>query len=62
MAADIRDVVQKARLQALQNAYRRAEQIYSRESGPDSKAIRNLGLLNQDADTKQVLDAVSKAK
>lgn len=45
---------------ALQRAYRKAERIYPRESGPDSKAIRNLGLLDKEDDTRQVLEARSK--
>ena len=41
----------------MQRAYRRAEAANPRESAPRPGAIRNLGLLDKDEDTKDVLGA-----
>lgn len=49
-----------ARTRALQSAYRRAEAANKRENAPKVGAIRNLGLLNKEEDTKNVLEATSK--
>ena len=51
---------QAARTRALQTAYRRAEAANPRENAPKVGAIRNLGLLNKEEDTKNVLEATSK--
>lgn len=40
---------------ALQRAYRRAEAMQPREDAPRAGAIRNLGLLGAEEDTKSVL-------
>lgn len=47
--------LQKARAIELQRAYRRAEAAHPRENAPRPGAIRNLGLLNKEEDTKDVL-------
>ena len=44
----------KARIRALQNSYRRAEVAHPREQKPID-AIRNLGLLDKEEDTRTVL-------
>ncbi|MCJ1468575.1 hypothetical protein MMC07_007204 [Pseudocyphellaria aurata] len=47
-----------ARTKALQNAYRRAQDAHPRENDPPRVgAIRNLGLLDAEEDTKSVLEA-----
>ena len=46
---------QAAKTRALQHAYRRAEAKHPREDAPRAGAIRNLGLLDADEDTKSVL-------
>ncbi|KAI4188166.1 MAG: hypothetical protein LQ346_005379 [Caloplaca aetnensis] len=46
---------EKARVQELQRAYRRAEASYPRENAPKPGAIRSLGLLNKDEDTEAVI-------
>ncbi|KAL8705600.1 MAG: hypothetical protein Q9201_001287 [Fulgogasparrea decipioides] len=48
---------EKARVIEMQRAYRRAEAAHPRESAPRPGAIRNLGLLDRDEDTKEVLGA-----
>lgn len=47
--------VQKVRVEQLQRAYRRAEASHPRENAPKAGAIRSLGLLNKDEDTKAVI-------
>lgn len=47
--------VQKARVEELQRAYRRAEASHPRENAPKAGTIRSLGLLNKDEDTKAVI-------
>ncbi|KAK0728164.1 hypothetical protein B0T26DRAFT_697046 [Lasiosphaeria miniovina] len=44
-----------ARVAAVQTAYRKAEAEGVREAPPTAGQIRNLGLLNQEQDTKKVL-------
>ncbi|KAL8641513.1 MAG: hypothetical protein Q9228_001690 [Teloschistes exilis] len=46
---------ERARAVEMQRAYRRAESAHPRESAPRAGAIRNLGLLDKDEDTKEVL-------
>lgn len=46
---------QATRVHALQSAYRRAEASNPRDGVPKAGAIRNLGLLDKDEDTKAVL-------
>lgn len=46
----------------MQHAYRRAEAGRQRADMPKSGAIRNLGLLNKDEDTKAVLGSEYKGK
>jgi len=45
------------RTQALQNAYRRREFAHPRENAPPPGAIRNLGLLGKEDDTRAVLES-----
>lgn len=47
--------VQAAKTRALQQAYRKAEAKLPREDAPRAGAIRNLGLLDKEEDTKAVL-------
>lgn len=47
--------LQKARVEELQRAYRRAEASHPRENAPKAGTIRSLGLLNKDEDTKAVI-------
>lgn len=42
-------------MRALQRAYRKAEAANPRDDAPKAGAIRNLGLLGQEEDTKAVL-------
>lgn len=46
-----------ARVGAIQTAYRKkqAASVYARDEGPKVGAIRNLGLLDKEEDTKAVL-------
>ncbi|KAI1391294.1 uncharacterized protein F4822DRAFT_396248 [Hypoxylon trugodes] len=44
-----------ARVRALQAAYRKAEASSARENAPSAGQIRNLGLIDKEEDTKQVL-------
>ncbi|KAI4275092.1 MAG: hypothetical protein LQ337_003464 [Flavoplaca oasis] len=46
---------ERARAIELQRAYRRAEVAHPRENAPRPGAIRNLGLLDREEDTKDVL-------
>lgn len=46
---------QASRVRALQTAYRKAEAATPRDNVPPAGAIRNLGLLDKDEDTKAVL-------
>jgi NADH dehydrogenase (ubiquinone) Fe-S protein 5 len=46
---------QATRVRALQRAYRKAEAANPRDDAPRAGAIRNLGLLGQEGDTKAVL-------
>jgi NADH dehydrogenase (ubiquinone) Fe-S protein 5 len=46
---------QVARVQRMQEAYRKAEAAHPRETAPKPEQIRNLGLLGKEEDTKQVL-------
>ncbi|KAL8939155.1 MAG: hypothetical protein Q9216_003509 [Gyalolechia sp. 2 TL-2023] len=46
---------EKARVEELQRAYRRAEAAYPRENAPKAGSIRNLGLLNKEEETKAIL-------
>ncbi|KAI4113324.1 MAG: hypothetical protein LQ345_005673 [Seirophora villosa] len=46
---------EKARVEELQRAYRRAEASHPRENAPKAGTIRSLGLLNKDEDTKAVI-------
>lgn len=50
-----------ARTKALQYAYRRAEAAHPRENVPRVGAIRNLGLLGAEEDTKSVLEASKRS-
>ncbi|TLD19566.1 hypothetical protein PspLS_09544, partial [Pyricularia sp. CBS 133598] len=47
---------ERARVEALQLAYRRAEHANPREDPPTAGQIRNLGLIGKEEDTKKVLD------
>lgn len=49
-----------ARTRALQKAYRKAAAAQPRESAPKAGTIRNLGLLDREEDTKEVIAARSK--
>ncbi|KAF6222609.1 hypothetical protein HO133_000656 [Letharia lupina] len=49
-----------ARTRALQQAYRKAVAANPREHAPKAGTIRNLGLLDREEDTKEVLAARSK--
>ena len=53
-------LVQAARVKELQRAYRRAELAHPRESAPRPGAIRSLGLLGKEEETKEVLSSTSK--
>lgn len=53
---------QATRVRALQRAYRKAEASNPRDDAPKAGAIRNLGLLGQDEDTKAVLSKWAGAK
>lgn len=53
-------VYQIERNKALQRAYRRAEAATPRENAPKVGAIRNLGLLDREEDTRSVLGGSSK--
>ncbi|KAH8663536.1 hypothetical protein BGZ60DRAFT_490222 [Tricladium varicosporioides] len=44
-----------SRVRSLQTAYRKAEAASSRDDAPPAGAIRNLGLLDKEDDTKAVL-------
>ncbi|KAI6379783.1 hypothetical protein MCOR25_001914 [Pyricularia grisea] len=46
---------ERARVEALQLAYRRAEHANPREDPPTAGQIRNLGLIGKEEDTKKVL-------
>lgn len=46
---------QATRVRALQTAYRKAEAAHPRDDAPKAGAIRNLGLLDKEEDTKAVL-------
>ncbi|KAI4126139.1 MAG: hypothetical protein LQ338_003909 [Usnochroma carphineum] len=46
---------EKARVEELQRAYRRAEASHPRENAPKAGTIRSLGLLNKEEDTKAVI-------
>jgi len=46
---------QAAKTRALQAAYRKAEAKHPREDAPRAGAIRNLGLLGKEEDTREVL-------
>lgn len=46
---------QATRVRALQTAYRKAEAAHPRDNAPKAGAIRNLGLLDKEEDTKIVL-------
>jgi hypothetical protein len=48
-------VLQATRVRALQHAYRKAEAAHPRDDAPKAGAIRNLGLLDKEEDTKVVL-------
>jgi NADH dehydrogenase (ubiquinone) Fe-S protein 5 len=47
--------IKATRIRALQTAYRTAEAKHPRDDAPKVGAIRNLGLLDKDEDTKAVL-------
>lgn len=47
---------QATRVRALQRAYRKAEAANPRDDAPKAGAIRNLGLLGQEGDTKALLN------
>ena len=47
--------LQATRVRALQHAYRKAEATHLRDDAPKAGAIRNLGLLDKEDDTKTVL-------
>ena len=55
--ADFWDVglEQAARTQTIQQAYRRVQAAHPREDMPRPGAIRNLGLLGKEEDTREVL-------
>lgn len=53
--ANQRTLSQATRVRALQRAYRKAEAANPRSDAPKAGAIRNLGLLGQDEDTKDLL-------
>ncbi|KAI9791895.1 MAG: hypothetical protein M1833_001313 [Piccolia ochrophora] len=46
-----------ARIRAIQAAYRKKEAEYPRENVPSAEAIRNLGLIGKEEDTKLVLES-----
>lgn len=48
-------LLQATRVRALQHAYRKAEAAHPRDDAPKAGAIRNLGLLDKEEDTKTVL-------
>lgn len=47
--------IKATRVRAIQTAYRKAEKAHPRDEAPKAGAIRNLGLLGKDEDTKNVL-------
>lgn len=47
--------IKATRTRAIQTAYRIAEAKHPRDDAPKAGAIRNLGLLDKDEDTKAVL-------
>ena len=47
--------LQATRVRALQHAYRKAEAAQPRDDAPKAGAIRNLGLIGKEEDTKTVL-------
>lgn len=49
------DSGQATRVRALQTAYRKAESASPRDDAPKAGAIRNLGLIDKEEDTKAVL-------
>jgi len=49
------DSHQATRVRALQTAYRKAEAANPRDDAPKAGAIRNLGLLDKEEDTKAVI-------
>lgn len=53
---------QATRVRALQRAYRKAEAANPRDDAPKAGAIRNLGLLGQEEDTKALLSKWASAK
>lgn len=50
-------LLQHARAQAIQDAYRRAEASHPRENAPKAGSIRSLGLIGKEEETKAVLAA-----
>lgn len=54
-ATDNELISQATRVRALQTAYRKAEFANPRDNAPKAGAIRNLGLLDKEEDTKAVL-------
>ena len=48
-------LLQATRVRELQHAYRKAEAAHPRDDAPKAGAIRNLGLLDKEEDTKAVL-------
>jgi hypothetical protein len=53
--AEADSIAKATRTRALQQAYRKAEAAHPRDDAPKAGAIRNLGLLDKDEDTKTVL-------
>jgi len=48
---------QATRIRAMQAAFRKAEAAHPRDNAPTAGAIRNLGLLDKEDDTKSVLSS-----
>ena len=49
--------LQAARVQAIQDALRKAEAAHPRENAPKAGQIRSLGLIGKEDDTKAVLSS-----
>lgn len=50
---------QAARVRALQDAYRKAEAASPRDNAPTAGQIRNLGLINKDDVSKEVINSTA---
>ena len=58
--ADASCLIQRARVSALQTAYRKYEAANARVGVPSAEKIRNLGLLDKDEDSREVMEAFRK--